>query len=116
MEIVSCLTDRTDPAWAMQVATLSAQITGPCSPRARRTISPSSRASTGQRRLLADLQPWSNGGALVTFLAGPQVTPVDIRAAYHPRDYNRLAELKTRWDPTNMFRFNKNIAPNPREA
>lgn len=73
-------------------------------------------ADTGQRRLLADLQPWSNGGALVTFLAGPKVTPADIRAAYHPKDYNRLAELKTRWDPTNMFRFNKNIAPNPREA
>jgi hypothetical protein len=46
------------------------------------------------------------------FLAGPQVTPADVRAAYRPQDYERLAELKTRWDPSNTFRFNKNILPN----
>jgi FAD/FMN-containing dehydrogenase len=73
-------------------------------------------ANTRQQRLLADLQPWSDSGALVTFLAGPEVTPADVRAAYRPQDYERLAELKTRWDPSNMFRFNKNIPPNLWEA
>lgn len=73
-------------------------------------------ADAGQQRLLADLGPWSDGGALLTFLAGPQVTPADITAAYHPGDYARLTELKTRWDPDNMFRFNKNIPPYPRQA
>jgi len=28
-----------------------------------------------------------------------------------PEKYRRLVEIKTKWDPTNIFRFNKNIAP-----
>jgi hypothetical protein len=70
-------------------------------------------ADAGQQRLMDEAGQWSDGGALVTFLAGPRVTPADVRAAYDPRDYERLVELKTRWDPGNMFRFGKNIPPGP---
>jgi FAD/FMN-containing dehydrogenase len=33
-----------------------------------------------------------------------------IRAAYG-ENYDRLVEIKTRWDPTNLFRLNQNITP-----
>jgi len=33
-----------------------------------------------------------------------------IRAAYG-NNYQRLAEVKSKWDPDNLFRMNKNIAP-----
>ena len=70
-------------------------------------------ADTEQQRLLADLEPWSDGGALSTFLLGGKVTPADVRAAFRPEDYDRLVELKTAWDPDNIFRFNQNIPPSP---
>jgi len=34
-----------------------------------------------------------------------------IRAAYPGATYGRLVDLKRRWDPTNLFRNNQNIAP-----
>jgi hypothetical protein len=33
-----------------------------------------------------------------------------VRHAYG-ENYERLVELKTRYDPTNLFRLNQNIAP-----
>ncbi|EFC81451.1 FAD-binding oxidoreductase [Parafrankia sp. EUN1f] len=34
-----------------------------------------------------------------------------LRDAYGAAKYQRLVELKTRWDPDNLLRFNKNISP-----
>jgi hypothetical protein len=34
-----------------------------------------------------------------------------VRAAYPGATYDRLAEIKRRYDPTNLFRRNQNIPP-----
>ena len=34
-----------------------------------------------------------------------------VRAAYPGGTYGRLAEIKRRYDPTNLFRLNQNVRP-----
>jgi FAD/FMN-containing dehydrogenase len=34
-----------------------------------------------------------------------------VRAAYRPEVWKRLVEIKTKWDPKNLFRMNQNIKP-----
>jgi FAD/FMN-containing dehydrogenase len=69
------------------------------------------QAGQAEQRLVDALEPWSDGGALVNFLAGPHVTPDHVRAAYAADDYQRLVRTKNSWDPGNTFRFNHNIPP-----
>jgi FAD/FMN-containing dehydrogenase len=38
-----------------------------------------------------------------------------VKAAYAPEDFERLIALKDRYDPQNVFRFNRNIAPSKAE-
>lgn len=51
----------------------------------------------------------SDAGAYVNFLADEG--EARIRAAYPGSTWDRLAEIKTRYDPTNLFRLNQNIPP-----
>jgi hypothetical protein len=48
-------------------------------------------------------------GAYVNFLA--EEGPERVRAAYPGATWDRLAAVKQRYDPTNVFRLNQNIAP-----
>jgi FAD/FMN-containing dehydrogenase len=34
-----------------------------------------------------------------------------MRASYGDANYERLVEIKTKYDPANMFRLNQNIVP-----
>jgi FAD binding domain/Berberine and berberine like len=54
------------------------------------------------------LRPYAQEDAYVNFLAGDDQDTV--RAAYG-HNYDRLAEVKRRYDPDNLFRLNQNIRP-----
>jgi FAD/FMN-containing dehydrogenase len=61
------------------------------------------------RDAFAGLQPFVAGGAYVNYLlAEPEER---IRAAYGGDVYDRLAGVKARYDPGNVFRLNQNIRP-----
>ncbi|MFG1708359.1 BBE domain-containing protein [Nonomuraea sp. M3C6] len=62
-------------------------------------------------RVRQALTPWSTGGRALNFLYGENATPEEVRRAYEPEDYQRLATLKARWDPAHTFRLNHNIPP-----
>jgi FAD/FMN-containing dehydrogenase len=60
------------------------------------------------RELFRAAAPFATGGVYVNFLTGDEAERV--RAAYGS-NYERLVELKSRYDPTNLFRVNQNIRP-----
>ncbi len=56
------------------------------------------------------VQPFVKKGVYVNHLTGDE--PADrIRAAYGPGKYERLKQVKRKFDPSNFFRMNQNIAP-----
>ena len=55
------------------------------------------------------LHPHSAGGAYVNFLMHDE-GPERVKATYRG-NYDRLVEVKRRYDPDNLFRVNQNIAP-----
>jgi FAD/FMN-containing dehydrogenase len=65
------------------------------------------------RRFLEALQPHRAGGVYVNFLDADDDSD-RVREAYGDQVYRRLAEVKARYDPDNVFHHNKNIQP--REA
>lgn len=56
------------------------------------------------------LRPFSMGGVYVNFLSADDGED-RVRAAYGAEKYERLVELKRRYDPQNLFKMNKNISP-----
>jgi len=60
-------------------------------------------------RELADALSGDDRAAYVGFLADEG--PDRVRAAYPNGAYERLAEIKRRYDPDNLFHLNQNIAP-----
>ena len=58
------------------------------------------------RNAWKELEPFSTGGLYVNFEAED-----GVEAIYGREKYRRLAEVKTKYDPTNFFRMNQNIKP-----
>ena len=57
-------------------------------------------------------RPASMGGAYVNHLDADEGQD-RVRDAYGPIIYQRLVDVKTTWDPDNVFRLNHNIQPRP---
>jgi FAD/FMN-containing dehydrogenase len=56
-----------------------------------------------------DMRSFSTGGTYINFQTEDEGVE-RIRAAYG-KNYGRLVEVKTKWDPENLFHVNKNILP-----
>jgi len=56
-----------------------------------------------------DMRRFSTGGTYINFLT--EDDGGDRVAAAYGANHRRLAEVKRRWDPDNIFRANKNISP-----
>ena len=56
------------------------------------------------------MQRFSPGSVYVNFLGVGDEGEDRVRAAYGP-NYDRLAQVKATYDPTNLFRLNQNIVP-----
>jgi FAD/FMN-containing dehydrogenase len=63
------------------------------------------------RAFWADMKHHSNGRAYLNFAGGVEEGEDFVRTSYGAANYQRLVEIKTRYDPTNLFRLNQNIRP-----
>ncbi|MET7276331.1 FAD-binding oxidoreductase [Streptomyces flaveolus] len=61
------------------------------------------------RDVRADVRPWSTGAVYLNFIGDEGADRVV--AGLGTENTRRLAELKRRYDPDNVFRFNHNISP-----
>ena len=62
-------------------------------------------------RVASATRPFQTGDTYVNFMELEGASPERVKAAYAPEDYERLVALKDRYDPQNIFRFNRNIPP-----
>jgi hypothetical protein len=63
------------------------------------------------RRVADATRPFQTGDTYVNFMELEGASAERVKAAYAPEDFERLVALKDRYDPQNIFRFNRNIAP-----
>ncbi|HEX6850812.1 MAG TPA: FAD-binding oxidoreductase [Candidatus Polarisedimenticolaceae bacterium] len=61
------------------------------------------------RQLYAAAAPFATGGVYVNFMPEDEAQRVRV-GAYGP-NYDRLAGIKAKYDPDNLFRTNQNVAP-----
>jgi hypothetical protein len=57
-----------------------------------------------------EMQRFSDGGLYLNFAGFGEEKGALVRAAYGA-NYERLVQIKNRYDPTNLFRMNQNIVP-----
>ncbi|MGH3826821.1 MAG: BBE domain-containing protein [Pseudonocardiaceae bacterium] len=71
--------------------------------------SPMSYADT----VLDRLAPWCTDGKHLNFMSTEDTSVERVRQAYSAETYQRLRSVKAAYDPTNLFRLNHNIPPQP---
>lgn len=67
------------------------------------------RGRAWARGVCADVRPFATGGVYLNFTGDEGADRVV--AGFGRRNYERLARVKTAWDPENFFRLNHNIKP-----
>jgi FAD/FMN-containing dehydrogenase len=60
------------------------------------------------REFFEAARPYASGGVYVNFMSADEIDRV---AAAYGANYERLARIKQRYDPDNLFRMNQNIRP-----
>jgi FAD/FMN-containing dehydrogenase len=60
------------------------------------------------RRIFDEAAPYATGGAYVNFMTEDETERV---GAAYGANYERLAKIKAKYDPTNLFRLNHNVVP-----
>ncbi len=63
------------------------------------------------RAYWAALHPYSAGGAFVNMMMDSADEGQDRVRASYGANYDRLAAIKAKYDPSNLFRVNQNIKP-----
>lgn len=63
------------------------------------------------RKLTTALSPWLCDKSHPGFLGPADATEAGTRSAYDPDTYRKLQEVKSKYDPDNVFRTNHNIPP-----
>jgi hypothetical protein len=66
-------------------------------------------ADAADPALVEALRPHATGGSFLNFL----VDPGETARAYTPADYRRLREVKSSYDPDNVFRLHHTVPPLP---
>jgi Berberine and berberine like len=61
------------------------------------------------KELREALAPYSSGRVYANFIAADEADRVG--SAHGPENYRRLRELKSKYDPANMFHNNPNVPP-----
>lgn len=72
------------------------------------TAAEDERCIAWAREFFARSQPFASSGAYINFLTQEET---DRIAFAYGSAWNRLVELKSKYDPTNLFRMNQNIKP-----
>jgi len=72
------------------------------------TAAEDERCIAWAREFFARSQPFASSGAYINFLTQEET---DRIAFAYGATWNRLVELKSKYDPTNLFRMNQNIRP-----
>jgi FAD/FMN-containing dehydrogenase len=62
------------------------------------------------RAFWSELEPWSGGRTYFNFPGAHEEADAALRASYGA-NYERLVDIKTAWDPDNVFNTGQNIRP-----
>ena len=60
-----------------------------------------------------EMRQGTRGSVYLNFVGEGEDNEAMLRAAYGDANYERLVEVKTKFDPENFFRLNQNIRPRP---
>jgi len=63
------------------------------------------------RAFWGDMKHYSDGRAYLNFAGLGEEGEELVRTSYGAANYDRLVELKTQYDPSNLFQLNQNIKP-----
>ena len=97
---------KNDTAWSYREATWAEVIVGVDPDPANKDL-----IVNWARQYWEDVHPYSAGGAYVNFMMEEEGQE-RVKASYRD-NYERLAAIKSKYDPTNFFRVNQNIKPTP---